>query len=85
MTLQYRKQTYSNLYDGKSITTSTSAETEKELRNKPTSGNSTFLNTFDDYQFHELDLINIAKLGEQWFGESFDIKQDQNLNLISQT
>jgi hypothetical protein len=24
-----------------------------------------------------LDLINIAKLGRQWFGESFDIKQDQ--------
>jgi hypothetical protein len=29
--------------------------------------------TFDD-QFHELDLINIAKLGRQWF--SFDIKQE---------
>jgi hypothetical protein len=34
-------------------------------------------NYFDDHQFHELDLINIAKLGRQWFGESFDIKQDQ--------
>jgi hypothetical protein len=44
-----------------------------------------FLNTFDDYQFHELDLINIAKLGEQWFGESFDIKQDQNLEFNFQT
>jgi hypothetical protein len=27
-----------------------------------------------------LDLINIAKLGRQWFGESFDIKQDQEFN-----
>ena len=41
-------------------------------------GNSTLtLNTFDDHQFHELDLVNIAHLGRQWFGESFDINQEQ--------
>ena len=45
------------------------------------SGNSTLsLDTFDDYQFYELDLINIAHLGRQWFGESFDIKQDQEFS-----
>jgi hypothetical protein len=27
-----------------------------------------------------LDLINIAKLGRQWFGESFDIKQEFEFN-----
>ena len=45
--------------------------------NQPT-GNSTLeLNTFDDYQFHEIDKTNIAHLGRQWFGESFDINQEQ--------
>jgi hypothetical protein len=79
-TYNIESQTYSNLYDSKSYYyITTSAEDGKRIKetNQPT-GNSTLnLNTFDDYQFHELDLINIAKLGRQWFGESFDIKQDQ--------
>lgn len=42
------------------------------------SGNSTLeLTTFDDHQFHEADLINIAHTGRQWFGESFEIKNEQ--------
>jgi hypothetical protein len=45
--------------------------------NQP-AGNSTLeLTTFDDHQFHETDLINIAHTGRQWFGESFEINQEQ--------
>ena len=45
--------------------------------NQP-AGNSTLeLTTFDDHQFHEIDLTNIAHLGRQWFGESFEINQEQ--------
>ena len=33
--------------------------------------------TFDDYQFHEVDLINIGHLGRVWFGEPFDINNEQ--------
>ncbi len=33
--------------------------------------------TFDDYQFHEIDEVNIAKLGRIWFGESFSIDNEQ--------
>jgi hypothetical protein len=45
-------------------------------------GNSTIqINSFDDYQFHELDLINISRLGRQWFGESFDFKPEKSLVL----
>jgi hypothetical protein len=40
-------------------------------------GNNIQINSFDDYQFHELDLINISRLGRQWFGESFDFKPEQ--------
>ena len=43
------------------------------------SGSSTLtLSTFDDHQYHELDLVNIAHLGRRWFGESFDINQEQD-------
>ena len=27
---------------------------------------------FDDYQFHEVDLVNIVRLGRKWFGEQFN-------------
>jgi hypothetical protein len=35
------------------------------------------LTTYDDYKFHEVDQKNIAEVGRQWFGESFEIIQDQ--------
>jgi hypothetical protein len=79
-TYNVESQTYNNLYDTKSyyyITTSGDDGKRIKETNQP-SGNSTLsVTTFDDYQFHEFDLVNIAKLGRQWFGESFDIKQDQ--------
>jgi hypothetical protein len=31
-----------------------------------------FVNTFNDYVLHEVDLINCVKSGKEWFGESFD-------------
>lgn len=79
-TYNIESQTYNNLYDTKSFYyISTSGVDGKRIRemSEPT-GNSTLnLNTFDDHQFHEKDLKNIANLGRQWFGESFDISQDQ--------
>jgi hypothetical protein len=73
-------QTNLNLYTTKSYYYVTVAGGEgKRIPNfnQPT-GNSTLeLNTFDDYQFHEIDKTNIAHLGRQWFGESFDINQEQ--------
>jgi hypothetical protein len=42
------------------------------------SGNSSIqIDRFDDHQFHEVDLVNISRLGRQWFGESFDFKSEQ--------
>jgi len=73
-------QTNNNLYDTKSyyyITVQGNDGKRISSMTQPT-GNSTLnLNTFDDYQFHEEDLVNIARLGRQWYGESFDINQDQ--------
>jgi hypothetical protein len=73
-------QTNNNLYDTKSyyyVTVQGNDGKRISTMAQP-SGNSTLnLNTFDDYKFHEEDLVNIARLGRQWFGESFDITQDQ--------
>ncbi|MCP2026958.1 hypothetical protein L1276_002102 [Flavobacterium sp. HSC-32F16] len=73
-------QTNLNLYDTKSYYYITDGGNEgKRISslNQP-SGNSTLeLNTFDDYQYHEIDQTNIAHLGRQWLGESFDINQEQ--------
>ena len=76
-------QTYNNLYDSKSYYYVTAQGNDgKRISTTPQpSGSSTLsLNTFDDHQFHELDLINIAHLGRQWFGESFGINQEQEFS-----
>ncbi|MFZ0597448.1 MAG: type IX secretion system sortase PorU, partial [Flavobacterium sp.] len=73
-------QTNLNLYDTKSYYYVTVVGNEgKRISNiNQPSGNSTLeLTTFDDYQFHEVDKTNIAHLGRQWYGESFDITQEQ--------
>ncbi|MDW8850313.1 type IX secretion system sortase PorU [Flavobacterium sp. MMLR14_040] len=73
-------QTNINLYDTKSyyyITATGSDGKRISTANQPT-GNATLnLNTFDDYQFHEVDLTNVAHLGRQWLGEAFDINAEQ--------
>jgi hypothetical protein len=70
-------QTYNNLYDSKSYYyITTSGGDGKGIKQTNPMEAAISVTTFD-HQFHELDLINIAKLGRQWFGESFDIKQDQ--------
>lgn len=76
-------QTNLNLYDTKSYYYITSDGNEgKRISNlNQPAGNSTLeLNTFDDYQFHEIDQTNIAHLGRQWLGESFDINQEQEFS-----
>ena len=73
-------QTNVNLYDTKSYYYVTVQGSDgKRIQNmaQPTGASTLNLNTFDDYQSHELDLINVVRLGRQWFGESFDINQDQ--------
>ncbi|KAF2340002.1 type IX secretion system sortase PorU [Flavobacterium tistrianum] len=76
-------QTNLNLYDTKSyyyITVTGGDGKRIQNLNQPI-GNSTLeLNTFDDYQYHEIDQTNIVHLGRQWLGESFDINQEQEFS-----
>ncbi|TRX35475.1 type IX secretion system sortase PorU [Flavobacterium sp. ZT3R18] len=76
-------QTNLNLYDSKSYYYVTvQGDNGKRIPDmaKPSGGITLDLTTFDDYRFHEVDLVNIAHLGRQWFGEAFDITQDQEFS-----
>ncbi len=76
-------QTNTNLYDTKSYyyVTVEGDEGKRILEMAQPTGNSTStIITFDDYQSHELDLVNIVKLGRQWFGESFDTNPEQEFS-----
>lgn len=73
-------ETNINIYDTKSYyyVTAQGGDGKRISNINQPAGNSTLeLNTFDDHQFHEIDKTNIAHLGRQWFGESFEIDQEQ--------
>jgi hypothetical protein len=53
--------------DGKRITD------EIPITGTPT----TQISTFDDYTFYEYDKVNIKGIGQQWFGEKFNIENTQ--------
>ena len=76
-------KTFNNLYEDQSyyyITTDGNSGKRIQTFTQP-SGNPTLsLSTFDDTQFHELDKINIGQLGRQWFGEKFDINNEQEFD-----
>ncbi|TWH99075.1 peptidase C25-like protein [Flavobacterium tiangeerense] len=72
-----------NLYDSKSYYyVNIQGENGKRISPlvQPTATPTLLLNTFDDYQFYEKDITNIGKLGRQWFGESFEIKNEQEFD-----
>ncbi|NBL63633.1 type IX secretion system sortase PorU [Flavobacterium sp. NST-5] len=73
--------THKNLYADRSYYyVTTVGGTGKRIQNMPEIvGNpTTVLNNFDDYQYHEIDRINIARLGRRWFGEAFNIENQQD-------
>ena len=73
-------QTHVNLYADKSYYYVTSQGNEgKRIADlqQPTAATDIAITTFDDYQFHEIDKVNIAKTGRRWFGEQFSIDNSQ--------
>ncbi|MFC4721388.1 type IX secretion system sortase PorU [Geojedonia litorea] len=45
--------------------------------NQPSSSPNLTINTFQDYQFYEVDETNLVKLGRRWFGDRFDIENER--------
>ena len=73
-------QTNSNLFATKTYYYITnSGGLGKRIQNsiQPTNPSTQTITTFDDYQFHEVDLINVVRTGRQWFGEAFNINNIQ--------
>lgn len=82
-TWNQESQTNVNLYDTKSYYYITSQGTDgKRIQNmtQPTENSTLNLTTFDDHQFYEVDLVNVGRLGRKWFGEVFDINQEQEFS-----
>lgn len=55
---------------------------------QPTGNPDLTIDTFQDYQFHEVDEFNIAKIGRRWFGDRFGIENEKEFtfdfpNLVS--
>lgn len=72
--------TFNNLFDSKSYYYVTIQGTNgKRIAPllQPVGISNMTVTSYDDHQYHEKDLINIARLGRQWFGESFDVKNEQ--------
>jgi hypothetical protein len=72
--------THSNLYADRSYYYVTSqGGTGKRIRDavQPTAAATTQTSVFDDYQYYEKDLVNIARLGRKWHGEQFNIDNEQ--------
>jgi hypothetical protein len=86
-TYNVESQTYNNLYDSKSYYyITTSGGDGKGLRRKPTQWKQRHKrNYFDDHQFHELDLINIANSADNGLVNLLISSKIKNLNLIFQT
>lgn len=62
----------------------------KRIQNmaQPPAPSNYTITTFQDYQFHEVDEINIVRVGRRWFGDRFDIENEKEFkfnfpNLIS--
>ena len=56
-----------------------SGGTAKQVQDyvQPLAAANVTIDTFHDYQFHELDEYNLAKLGRRWFGDRFDFDPDK--------
>ena len=45
--------------------------------NQPIGAVNMFVDTFDDYQYHEVDTYNLISLGRRWFGDRFNIENSK--------
>ena len=73
-------KTFGNLYSDKAyyyINIDGNAGKRIQEINQPSASPTTTFTTFDFETFHEVDLINIGKLGRRWYGENFTTNNEQ--------
>jgi hypothetical protein len=73
--------TFNNLYADKSYYyINVQGQDGKRMApmSEPTGATTLTINNFNESQYHEVDLVNIGRLGRRWFGEDFDINSEQS-------
>ncbi len=45
---------------------------------QPSGAPTTSVTSYDEYQYHERDLVSIARLGRKWHGEAFNVDESQD-------
>ena len=76
-------RSHNNLYAKRSYYYVTAqGDSGKRIANmiQPTENTTNIITAFDDYQYHEVDDVNIERLGRVWFGESFSVDNEQDFN-----
>ncbi|WP_236937618.1 type IX secretion system sortase PorU [Flavobacterium coralii] len=75
--------THNNLYANRSYYYVTSyGGNGKRINAVPQPSGTPVITTtqFDEYVYHERDLVSIARLGRKWHGEAFDIEDEQEFD-----
>ncbi len=77
-------ETNNNLYSDKAYyyITSVGSNNGKRIQPnlQPTGTPTQNTAVFDEYQFHERDLVSIARLGRKWHGEAFSVENEQSFD-----
>lgn len=75
--------THNNLYSSKSyyyITAGGNSGKRIAATAPAAGGTPTPISVFDDYQYHEKDLTNFARIGRKWYGEQFGVTDQQSFS-----
>ena len=75
--------THVNQFTDKSyyyVTSSSSSGKRMQPYTEPAAAATLLMSNYDGYQFHEVDLVNAGKIGRRWFGESFNVVENQSFN-----
>lgn len=73
--------THNNLYSNRSyyyVTSQGGAGKRIGEMMQPGDAANVTVTSFDDYVYHEQDLVNIARLGRKWHGEQFNVENQQS-------
>ncbi len=75
--------THNNLYADRSyyyVTSGGSPGKRIQAMPQPPGAPNVTLTTFDEYVFHEVDRVNIARLGRKWHGEEFNVENERSFD-----
>jgi hypothetical protein len=75
--------TNNNLYADRSyyyVTAGAGSGKRIQALAQPTAAPVVTTTSFDEYQYHELDQVNVARLGRKWHGEAFNLENEQTFD-----